>query len=402
MSKTLCGAINTIAVAAGVTNYIFIGAGSLGANTTEAPAQRTMRKAGTFSRLYVSVSANTLSGSCVVTLRKNTAAGNLTVTIPAGTTGRFVDTAHTDAISLADLAAVQVAAAAGSGSITIVAILLNFGLAGTAATALLGADSVGAAMTATASATRFLPPCAAVQTAITTEAAGAPKVDIAGTFRNLQVYVTANTRTTTSTIQFRKNGGNGNQVISIGAGVTGFLEDAVNTDAVVAGDTINIEHINGTGVGAVTYSLVAVEFDSGAARKSPLFAYQTSAVTTLARPISMIGTSSGSTTSAHQLGFAAKASNLRAYITANTRDDTEAIATNFSGAAAGSVALSASFGATLTGEFSDTTHEDSIYPGDLYQINRGNADSVGSYSTAWTALTLEHIEPVETQVVVSN
>ena len=49
-----------------------------------------------------------------------------------------------------------------------------------------------------------------------------------GTFSNLRVRITTHTGTPGSTIRFRKNGADGNQVISIGVAQTGEFEDATN------------------------------------------------------------------------------------------------------------------------------------------------------------------------------
>jgi hypothetical protein len=60
-----------------------------------------------------------------------------------------------------------------------------------------------------------------------------------GTFSNLAIKVTGNTTATaTTTFKLRKNGSDGNQVVTIAPGLTGVFTDAVNTDSVVSGDLV--------------------------------------------------------------------------------------------------------------------------------------------------------------------
>jgi len=63
-----------------------------------------------------------------------------------------------------------------------------------------------------------------------------------GIFSNLKIKIISNT-TVTATTRFRSriNGVNGNLLISIPPGVTGYLEDLTNTDVVVAGDLYNFK-----------------------------------------------------------------------------------------------------------------------------------------------------------------
>jgi len=73
----------------------------------------------------------------------------------------------------------------------------------------------------------------------------------------MYVNVATNTHTASTTIVFRKNGANGNQTITIPAGVTGYFEDAVNTDTVAVGDNVCFQIDRGTG-GASRFSNIGV------------------------------------------------------------------------------------------------------------------------------------------------
>jgi len=76
------------------------------------------------------------------------------------------------------------------------------------------------------------------------EAAAQIDVQSAGTFSKAGINITGYDRSSGS-FTFRKNAGNGNQTASITA--AGWVEDASNTDAVVATDEICFQLVIGTG-----------------------------------------------------------------------------------------------------------------------------------------------------------
>src|SRR6188508_2778957 len=78
----------------------------------------------------------------------------------------------------------------------------------------------------------------------TTEANAQQTVSSDGTYSKMGVNV-ENSGGLTTTFRFRKNGADGNQVISATGGVFGFFEDASNTDAVTTGDLICIKSVPG-------------------------------------------------------------------------------------------------------------------------------------------------------------
>lgn len=76
----------------------------------------------------------------------------------------------------------------------------------------------------------------------TTEANAELKLyDAAGVMKNLRIYVTTNTLTTTAVFTVRKNGADTGITISVGAGTTGEKSDTTNTASFAAGDTICIK-----------------------------------------------------------------------------------------------------------------------------------------------------------------
>ena len=88
-------------VAASVTRYQGLGAGASSsafvASTLEGQRAFVLQHAATISNLYVTTgsTAQSSTGNCVITVRKNFANTTLTVTIPASGIGKYQDTVHT-------------------------------------------------------------------------------------------------------------------------------------------------------------------------------------------------------------------------------------------------------------------------------------------------------------------
>ena len=87
----------------GTTVYLTAGSGSILAEANEAAAQVPYYQGGTFSKLWLNVPINTLTSPSVCTIRINGVSGNETVTVGAGATGTFTDNTHTDHIAPTNL-----------------------------------------------------------------------------------------------------------------------------------------------------------------------------------------------------------------------------------------------------------------------------------------------------------
>ena len=86
----------------------------------------TSRISTTRKNLYVSVHSNNRNGSVTVKTRKNGSDGNLSVSIPASTTGVFEDTTHTDTIASGDTVCNCRVVGGSSGSCYIGIISTNY------------------------------------------------------------------------------------------------------------------------------------------------------------------------------------------------------------------------------------------------------------------------------------
>jgi hypothetical protein len=364
-ARSIFGGSSNVAFAQGTTEYVMLGGGQLTQQTSEALAARLMRTSGSVDYLTVIVSANNLSGSCTVTLRKSAADTALTLTIAAAQTGVFfVQGSGIAYTSGTDTIDASVACASGSGSITIRVITVNFTPA-SGLTALYGSD--GATTYANASTTRYLGIAGNLNSSLT-ESQRAVTADSAGTFRNLQVYVVSNTRTTATSVKLRKNSADGNQVISVpGTNTPGLLEDTTHTDTVTAGDTIDISVTTSTGTGTLTLAIVCVEFDATDGTSYCLYWMATNGATASSEYYGFVGGAPGTTLSGYQtpLRQLVTLSKLRIMLTANTAGEARNFRTSIGGVNGN---LAAAISSGTTGLLSDTTHSDTLVSANLLTV----------------------------------
>lgn len=88
------------------------------------------------------------------------------------------------------------------------------------------------------------------------------KVRAAGVYSKMQCFIRVNSATQAISLRFRKNGADGNQVVSITASTTGYFEDASNTDSVADGDLINARATSSAGSGSATFTMFGVCFEA--------------------------------------------------------------------------------------------------------------------------------------------
>lgn len=97
----------------------------------------------------------------------------------------------------------------------------------------------------------------------TTESAAQNTIHYAGSITNLWVHLSANTLSVGSnTIRLRKNTGNGNNNVTIGAG-TGevSVEDTGSTDTIAANDVLDLQFITSAGTGSMTPQSIGTLFN---------------------------------------------------------------------------------------------------------------------------------------------
>lgn len=247
--------VASVAFPVNTTNYAALG-GNLGSKgTTETSEQITYRSPGTLSSLYVLVVTNANTATSTFRTRKNTANGNQSVSVGSTVTGVFEDLVNTDTVVAGDLLNYQgVTGATGSNL-----LVSQLGIIFTATTSTVKKMvCTNTGVLSTASATLFSP-LQGVDSVSATEANNQYKSRVAGTVKNLQVHISANSRTTATTFNSRKNTANGTLTVSVGSAATGFFEDTTHTDNIVATDLINYASTTGTGAGTISFNNIAAE-----------------------------------------------------------------------------------------------------------------------------------------------
>lgn len=84
---------------------------------------------------------------------------------------------------------------------------------------------------------------------------------VAGTVRDVTIYVSTNTRTGAGTFRSWHNGGNGNILIDIPVGITGQLTDLIHADTISDGDSFNWVASPGAGTGDLKFSFISCSFN---------------------------------------------------------------------------------------------------------------------------------------------
>jgi hypothetical protein len=226
-------------------------------NTTEANAQTTVLTAGTFKNGYFNVSTNARTNSTTVNFRKNTANGNMTMSVNAAATGQFEDTSNTDSVSVSDL--VNWAFTLGTTNNNFLVSTMGCDLVTTDSTFQHTCGEGSDAITVNASAVNYQAVAGRNNATTTTEAKVQVLEQLGATYSKISINVTTNTVSNAGTCTFRKNGGNGNQSASITASTTGIFTDAVNTDVCVATDEINTQVTAGTSGTSTIFAYVALK-----------------------------------------------------------------------------------------------------------------------------------------------
>lgn len=208
-------------------------------SSTESAIQTPMKLACTAKRLSAVLITNASGTATTVRSRKNTANGAQSVSITAGSTGRFTDVTNSDTLVAGDLFNYQV-----TGQ--------NSNVTPTASMTFERADSkwelgITSGITRTASATVHYNDFGNnVPANNTSEALANFRFGNRVVTSNFRYKALTNTCTGAQTLQMRKNGVDANQSITVGIGATGWFEDAVNEDIYEATDDMCWSQVGGT------------------------------------------------------------------------------------------------------------------------------------------------------------
>ena len=198
------------------------------ARTLKAYEARTVRN------LLVYVPENDAAGwfnTGVITSRINYVDGNLTVSIPPGATGEFEDTIHSDSLIIGDLFNYIIRYPGIGGGPVYFSILRQL----ITGTPIIGAKAMGNG--AYCGIWFTILGELGYDSALRNEVSVQYKMSIPAILENGRAYCYWNTGTG-ATVHSMINGSSGNIAIVIGAGLTGWFEDTIHSDSLVAGDLI--------------------------------------------------------------------------------------------------------------------------------------------------------------------
>jgi hypothetical protein len=210
-----------------------------------------VRAPGTFKNFAVMTSPNTATGSNVFITRKNSANGNASVTVPATTTGTFEDTVNTDSLVSGNTIGFQNSSPANTGVTAWIGI--------SCAHSGITSEVVGGNPSLSFSASNQFMSILGFDSSRpseTTETLVSFPLLVDGTLSNMRANIFSNTLTSTFTVNLRKNGANGNQLLTVAAGTSGNLEDTTHTDTFGTLDLLNYMGSGGT-AGAISWGWAA-------------------------------------------------------------------------------------------------------------------------------------------------
>jgi hypothetical protein len=382
----------------GVTTYLAIGSGALIAENIESLAQIPYYYSGTMSKLWVNIPINSLTSISTCTMRINGMNGNEVVKIGAGATGTFTDNTHTDTIPFNALVDAQCAIGKTGTSFRIQGVMTQFvpdipvyamkWMAGTWPIPFTGTGQTNGF------ADFYEVPIGlqgngAGQWANQTESNVYYLMHSSGTFLNMTINVSSNTRSVTIPFNFRKNGVN-QMTINVVANSTGIYTDAVDSVHVVAGDTVT--YSIGTSAGsdgnliASTYLSTDFISDSNAIELGEGFSggHQNSAGGNQQMPYMSCNSWGGNEylTPAYAAGTIG---NQSVYVLSNTLSGTSVFNLNKNGTALnGNITIPVGVSGTVKG-----TGSDSISVGDLIDYTQVAQAGTGSanFATFGSVLT---------------
>jgi hypothetical protein len=371
---------NNFSVAASTTNYYYISPQFLnGGDSNDIGINTRCRSAGVYSMLYMNILSND-RGASTFRFRKNSANGNMSLSIGASTSGEFEDILNTDSVTAGDQVCYQVVTGAGGTNFTFQIVSSVF-----------RAD-VGTVVSHGSAPGGFTTASTTVYSSIgtqsqwnATEADRQWKSKAAGTVRNFFAYVGTNARTTSSTIGNRVAGANGSMSASIPASTTGQFEDTTNSDSVSVNDMLGFYLTHGTGTGAFNIGNIRLEFFN----YTNQFQFISSPASTSTVNVSettyfpMAGRTEKEATESEiktDANIPMRISNLQCYLNANTISATSTFRLRKNTANANNTV---SITASTTGWFEDTTNVDEIASTDEinYQMVAGGTGTSMAITT---------------------
>jgi hypothetical protein len=214
--------------------------------TNEGRAQLTADVDAYYSKLYVSVIANASTGTSTVHFRINGANGNQSVSFATTAVGVFQDLTNSDFVAAGDEIGIQLDRGGGGN--------VNLGVIASYANPGRFYSQVGGFGSANFSAASTTTECSELSVFRSSGVGdnGRIRVRTPFTAKNMQVNISVNGKSTTTTVQMKKTGANAAPNVAVGSGVVGIVRDLSNSESYASGDTLYYEVITGTGTGNFT------------------------------------------------------------------------------------------------------------------------------------------------------
>jgi hypothetical protein len=189
------------------------------------------------------------------------------------------------------------------------------------------------------------------------------------------------------TVNFRKNGSNGNQSITLGSNATGFFQDTTNTDTINSGDLCAI-FVNRTGTNTIGSIGAMFEPDDNSSYLQLVTMGTANATANQTSRLGVTGrTGVSNTAQRFFITDNCTAKNLSVYVSVNTRpnDTTLELEVNLSPSA-----LAITVGAAQTGLLEETTASVSLVDGDFLAWLRTTGAGAGDFTTTSIGLGVEY------------
>lgn len=230
--------------------YFFCFSADGRSTTTETNNQWRTKIAGTLRNAYLNVSANTWTANITASIRQNATspASNITMTILAGVATSVEDTTHTVAVAVDDLLCWQIVLPAGSGSVSINTLTLEFLTTQDSFPLIMGGATTGGTLT------NFYALCSFAGSTIESQVQTVTRFNAIWTKLNGNILTNADI-TTNVVVNFRQNGNSVGTGLTWAAGTTGYKEDLtsaisiryldnINMVVVSSGDTISLSYVS--------------------------------------------------------------------------------------------------------------------------------------------------------------
>lgn len=238
--------------------YIPIAGDEINSNTNEAPVKLSVAGGGYLKHLFTRMFYNSNDNAVTIKTRVNGADGNLSVSIPASTTGVFEDITNTDV--LLDGYDINYVIATGAGAVDFAPYAISCEFVSTDGSFYsVTGDDIG---TTYGTSTQYFYIGSGSMDSQPLETNIKQDINIACTASNLFLNVNANNRSTSTTFDLRVNGVSSALTISVPANTAGQFEDTTHTVSLVPTDEVNFRLSVPAGTGTIQPYIMAVKFKS--------------------------------------------------------------------------------------------------------------------------------------------